>query len=392
MKRLIGLMMMFYFIQTYASNPGIASLPLALYLKESLGLSAIEVAQFQGIAFIPWTLKLLWGIIADSFPIFGYQIKSYFVICYLLTLVIFLKLSSLQSYTTTILLIGAVLASTCIAFSDVLADKLMVMEGKARGKTAVLQASQWAALGFGGAVMYYLSGWIAKNASLSFAFLVSAVVPLVGLIATLFLLQEKKGKQDSVSFNKTIKALWTATKSRQFLITMGFIIFLGFSPTPPLLFYERDILKFTEDFLGILGAFGFLGVGLGAVLFGILAPKAPRRILLNMIIGLSVISMLSLLFMYDEKSAIVVQIFNSFTNIIAILGIWEISAQACPDGAEGTTYALLVSVSNFTLALGAVVGAWLYDSGIGFSTLVIIGAVFTSFCLFLIPLFKLEQR
>ncbi|MCL1471050.1 MFS transporter [Argonema antarcticum] len=391
MGRLLSLMGIFYLIQAFGSNPGLASLPLALYLKETIGLSAAELGKFSAIAFIPWMIKPLWGIISDSFTLFGYQIKSYLLICYTLALLIFLGLSQLRSYTTFSLLFGAVLVSACIAFSDVLADKLMVMEGKARSKTAILQAAQWTALGFGGAIMYYFSGWLAKNATLSSVFLLSAIVPLVGLAATLLLLRENKVELDKVSSEKSIQVLFSVAKSRNFLAIICFIIFMGFSPVPPLLFYERDVLKFTEEFLGILGAVKFLGIGLGALFFGIFARNVSRRLLLNQIIGLSVISTHCLVFMYDRNSAIVVLFLNSFTSMIAVLGVLEISARACPKGVEGTTYALLVSISNFAFAVGAILGGWLYDRGIAFSILVIVSAMFTSLCWFLIPIFKLEK-
>lgn len=238
MRRIVVLMVLSYLIQTYASNPGIADLPLSLYLKETLGLSAAALAQFQGIAFIPWTIKPLWGVIADSFTLFGYPIKSYFLISYSLALFIFLGLSQIHVYTTNILLVSFVLISTCIAFSDVLADKLMIEQGKAQQQTAMLQAAQWAAAGFGGAAMYYLGGWIAKHSTLPIAFLISAIVPLVGLFATLMLLTETKVMRGTVSIQQSMHVLWGAVKSRRFLAVLSFTILLAFSPTPPLFFYS----------------------------------------------------------------------------------------------------------------------------------------------------------
>lgn len=391
MKRVVTLMVLSYLIQTYANNPGIADLPLSLYLKETLNLSAGELASFQTIGFLPWTIKPLLGIIADSFPLFGYPIKSYFLICYALALFTFLGLSQIEPYTTSNLLVGFVLISTCIAFSDVLADKLMVMEGKKQQKTAVLQAAQWTAAGFSGAIMYYLSGWIAKNLTLSFAFLISAIVPLVGLVATLLLLTEEKVERGTVSIQKSMRRLWSTIKSRQFLAILSFIAFLGFSPAPPLLFYKRDVLEFNEEFLGTLGAVWSLAFGLGAIIFGVFAHKVSYRILLNLIIAISAISTLALGFMSDARSAILVDSFYGFTYAIAILGMFEIVVKVCSVGAEGTIYALLVSVSNFSASLGAIFGGWLYDNGIAFSVLVMLSALFTSLCWFLIPLFKLER-
>jgi hypothetical protein len=78
----------------------------------------------------------------------------------------------------------------------------MVVEGKPKGKTSILQAAQWAARGLGGAFMYYLGGWIAQNANLSFAFLLTAIVPFLGLISTLFIFTDVKIESSKVSIKK----------------------------------------------------------------------------------------------------------------------------------------------------------------------------------------------
>ena len=129
MHQIFGLTFLFYFIQTYVSNPGISSLALSIYLKETLKLSAREFANFGIIVFFPWMIKPVFGAIADSFPLFGYKFKSYFVACYGLVIGLLLFLAGLKSYPLTVITVVALLISTCIAFSDVLADKLMIEVG-----------------------------------------------------------------------------------------------------------------------------------------------------------------------------------------------------------------------------------------------------------------------
>ena len=71
-------------------------------------------------------------------------------------------------------------------------------------------------------------------------------------------------------------------------------------PIPPLLYYQRDVLKFSEDFFGILGAFGFLGVGLGAIAFGIWFRQLHQNLLLKLAVFASVLSALALAFIFDN--------------------------------------------------------------------------------------------
>lgn len=392
MKQLIFLMALFYLIQTYGSNPGIFDIPLSLYLKDNLNLDAAESASFWSLVGLPWFIKPLWGVIADSFPLFGYRMKGYFITCYTLAFAVLLGLARFSGYTTSMLLISMVIVSTCIAFSDVLTDKLMVVEGKSKGKTSILQAAQWSARGLGGASMYYLGGWIVQNANLSFAFLLTAIVPFLGLIATLFILPEAKIENSKVSLKKNIKALWLGVRSPQFLAAFIFIACFRFRPEPPILYYQRDVLSFEADFLGILGAIISISVGLGAIFFGTFAYKISRRNLLNLTIALRSISTLALVFIQDEKSAILIWLFCGFTDVMATLGALEVAATACLDESEGTAYALLMSLWNFANTPGVILGGWLWDRGMQFSVIVSLSALSTALCWFLIPLLKLDRE
>jgi hypothetical protein len=389
-------MVLFYLIQTYGSNPGLFGLPLTIYLKESLQLSPAQLASFSSLVFTPWMIRPLYGIIGDAIPIFGYQFKSYFFICYTLALGVFFGLAGIQSYTINLLAIAITLVNLSIAFSDVLTDKIMVVQGRIFDNTAALQAAQWTALGFGKALLYYISGWLAQNSTLAIAFGINAIVPLIGLVGTFVLLRDEKKQEKKVLVKTSLKSLWSAVKSRQFLAVVGFIACLEFTLVPPLvnyiIYYYQDVLSFDKQSLGVLGTYEAIANALGAIVFGIFSLKISRPLLLNMAIGLTAISTLGFLFISNMQSAILVSIFFGFFAMIAMLGVLEIAARACPVGAEGSAYALLMSVYIFAKQPGPIFGGYLYASGVAPSVLVIISAGFTALCWFLIPLLKLEQE
>lgn len=395
MWRLIGIMVLFYLIQTYGSLPGLFGLPLTIYLKESLKLSPAQLASFSSLIFLPWTVRPVYGIIADVLPIFGYQFKSYFFICYTLALAVLLGLSGSQSYTVSLLSFGVTLVSTSIAFSDVLTDKMMVIQGKLLNNTARLQAAQWTALGFGKALLYYISGWLAQNSNLATAFLLTATVPFIGLVATLLLVDEKK-QQKAGSLQTSLKAFWLSIRTRQFLAVMGFIACLEFTLVPPLvnyiIYYYKDILNFDAQSIGLLGTYEAIANGLGAVVFGLSAFKIPRQMLLYIAIGLTGVSTIGLLFIHDMHSAILVSLFFGFFAMIAMLGVLEIAARSCPIGVEGSTFALLMSVYILAKQPGPILGGYLYDIGVPVSTLVIVSTIFTMLCWFLIPILKIQRE
>lgn len=245
------------------------------------------------------------------------------------------------------------------------------------------QAAQWAALGFGGALLYFIGGWLAQNSNLAIAFLISAIVPLCGLITTFVLLADEKKQRKTILLNRSLSAFWSAVKSRQLLAVIGFIACLEFTLVPPLVHYlisyYKDILRFDDQFIGILGSFEALANGLGALTFGIFAWRISRRLLLNLAVGLTAISTLGLLLIQNMQSAILVSVFYGFFAMIAMLGVLKLAARACPVGAEGTTYALLMSVYNLQ---NSPVPSWvvLYGREIPVSALVIVSAGFTVLC------------
>ncbi|NJO20172.1 MAG: folate/biopterin family MFS transporter [Spirulinaceae cyanobacterium RM2_2_10] len=339
----------------------------------------------------PWYAKPLFGLLTDGVSLWGYRVKSYLLLCYALAAVLLLGagLTGISSFTG--LLAIALLVSISIAFSDVLADKWMVVRGKAAGNTALLQATQWTAAGLGGASAYYLGGILAQDGQLSLAIGLSAIAPLLGLVAVPLWLREERDHQPARNLRASLGALWRAAQTRRFLGVAIFLVLLEICPTPPAIFYQRDTLGFETDFIGALAAVQFVGMGGGALLFGGWARHLRRGWLLNVIVACSALATLSLAAMTDARSAMLIYFFVGFTDIIARLGVLELSVQVCPLKAEGTTYALLISLANLAMLLGFVGGGWLYDLGLPFPQLAILGAGLTALCWLALPALRLKQ-
>jgi hypothetical protein len=71
---------------------------------------------------------------------------------------------------------------------------------------------------------------------------------------------------------------------------------------------------------------------------------------------------------------------------------FDLAARACPIAAAGTTFALLMAISNLSLSLSTAFGGWLYDhwaakwgESNAFNLLVISGALSTCACWLLVP-------
>ncbi len=330
-------MALLYSVQACSSNPGLAMLPIAEFLKADLGLTAAQVMGFRAIAFLPWFLKPLFGFVADSFLFWGFRFKGYLVACYAGAIFVFLGLSRVGDYSYGGLLGGIVAVSGAIAFSDVVADKLMITQGKATGTTARLQGAQWVGLGLSGAAILLLGGWLADRVSLSVVFGLSAIGPVLGIWGVLQLLKEPRQQASAVlgDVRTTMRSLWKTIRQRHFLLVMLLIVLLGFCPIPPTYFYQRDALQFSNTLIGQLNAVSLLGTGLGALLFGRLSSWLSRGNLVYGVVGFSAIATVSLGLMQGVGSAIAISLFTGASTIWATLLMFELVIKTCPEGGGG---------------------------------------------------------
>jgi len=105
----------------------IANLAVKDYYKDYLGLDPGEMAIYISIIHIPWSFKILYGLISDNVPICGTRRKSYLVI---MGFIQFIALMSLFVFCPedplAVALILAV-ASMSEAFTNVVSDAIMVI-------------------------------------------------------------------------------------------------------------------------------------------------------------------------------------------------------------------------------------------------------------------------
>ena len=378
MVQLIGFMVLLYGIQAACSNPGLAFLPLVTYLTDTLEFSATQLASFQLVALLPWFIKPLWGLLVDGVPLFGYTFKSYLLICYGGIIASFVMIANWSAPSAMGLVALGLVISTGVAFSDVVADKLMVVEGQKQGNANILQASQWAGLGFTAIAMYSLGGWLAEHTPLSTVFFLSTVLPAVGFVAVLKFFPEQPNK--AFTLGRNWQQFWQATKQPNLRLMLGIILLLDINPSPVDYVYQRQVLDFSNTLIGNLKAVECLGLGMGAISFGLLTQHFPKFPLLKLVIISGAISLLSFAFMQDVSSAYGVYLVRGFTSILRTLGLFGLVVQICPQGAEGFTYALMVSVANLATNLGLLFGGQLYDWGISFAMVAIIGSLYILLC------------
>jgi len=190
---------------------GLIDVTRDMWIKERLTLTPSELAGIGVWVSLAWTMKMVFGQLADSVPIFGSQRRSYILIgasftaCGLLTLagaaggwIVFKRADQLYILGAILIVIGTVI-------QDVVADAMSTevvsrvdAEGNARPEREVkaelgmVQVLGRLALGIGILAVAGLSGWLARFFARETVYLLGLVVPAISGLSALLIRSESK--------------------------------------------------------------------------------------------------------------------------------------------------------------------------------------------------------
>lgn len=376
---------------------GIIYQPLTHYLKD-LGWTALQVAAYFAVLNFPWIIKPAFGLVSDFFPLFGYRRKSYLIIASLCAVGAFAVIAR-QAEPGAIAL-PLLLTSYAMATASTLCGALLAENGQAFRLSSTFVSQQWlwfyvaimASSFAGGALVEALPALSAVQAAAA----VAAIVPIAVVLASLFLLDEKKVEASSLEMRRTFRSLVAATKSARLYLVALFLFLYSFAPGfgTPLYYFMTDELKFPQSYIGILGAITSAGWIAGAVAHRFLLRGMSSKALLNLSIVLGTLSAASFLLMADPITAAIVSFANGVALMIATIASLTLAADYCPRRAEGFAFAGLMSIMNLAELASGTVGAWLYDHVFDgrLGPLIIVSAASTAFTLVLVPLLRLGRQ
>jgi MFS family permease len=387
-RRLAVLFAVVYFAQ------GMWYLPnqtITIVLKER-GLSAGEVATFFSITTVPWLIKPAYGLLSDFVPLFGYRRKSYFLLTTALAALAGGVLATVAGHTYWSIALYFAIMGLGLAFTDVLTDALMVENGKPRGLTGAFQSVQWAAIEVATILVGVIGGAMAERRDLHGAFALASVFPALSLLMALFFVHDVRARAEREAFRETLVAIRVATRTRDVWVVAGFIFFWTFSPSfgPALVYYQTDVLKFSQQFIGLLGSVAGGASIVGAFVYAPLSRRVPLKWLIVGSIAVGAVGTLAFLLYRDARSAIVIETLFGSIGMITQLAFLDLAAKSCPRRVEATFFALLMSVFNAGTQGSQVVGAYLYG-WLGYTTLVFVSAAFTALAWLLVPLVKIDR-
>jgi MFS family permease len=184
---------------------GLVDVTRDLWIKESLSLAPAQLAGIAVWLLLPWTIKMVFGELVDTVPIFGSQRKSYILMGATFMAAGLVTLAGAAGGWLTVMrpdklyVLGAMLITVGTVVQDVVADAMSTEvvartdeTGKERPDNVVrtelgmVQVLGRLAVSGGILVVAGLSGWLADVMARQTVFLVALIIPVIS-VAGVFL-------------------------------------------------------------------------------------------------------------------------------------------------------------------------------------------------------------
>jgi MFS family permease len=401
--RLLLLFTTLYFIQGISEpSAGLIAQPTQSLLR-NWGYEAAAVTSFMAALALPWSVKPVYGLFTDFVPIFGTRRRSWLSLTSLAAAVGLIAVCVfLPAQRGAWLLLPMLIVPTVgVAFSDVVIDALMVEEGQPRGITGRLQGVQWAAIYAATILTGVLGGYLSAYRLQRLGYLIAGLCMLASFAVVLLVVREPRrnaNENDPVgwgdSFRKAIGELLRGVTNRGILAIGAFIFLWHFNPFSTHLLYMHMVghMGFSEEFNGVTVSV----IAAGAVVASLAYTAYCRRLSVTQLVYLSIVTgvlaTLSYWALADYRSAVAISFIVGFVYMTGLIVQLDLAARACEVETAGTTFALLMSLSNLSVSLSTSLGGHIYDwladgehFTYAFNWLVGIGALFTSGCFLLAP-------
>ncbi|KAJ8560993.1 hypothetical protein K7X08_027183 [Anisodus acutangulus] len=180
----LWLVCLIYFTQGFRSFVWTA---VSYQLKDNLKLSPSASQFVTSIAFFPWSIKPLYGILSDCFPIRGRKRVPYLTLATLLSLLpwLILGFSDFLRNTRTELMILLTVQNLGSAMADVVIDAMIAeaVRFERASFAGDLQSISWLSMAFGGICGSLLGGYALTHLQIDRIFLLFSVLPALQLFS-----------------------------------------------------------------------------------------------------------------------------------------------------------------------------------------------------------------
>lgn len=376
---------------------GIGAQPVRSLLK-GWGYTPSAITGFIAWASLPWALKVLFGVLGDTLPLWGSRRRSYLLLSvgFCAAGMLGLYLLPTRSAFCLAFLFGFTAVTMAIAIADVTTDALMVEVGQPLGFTGQLQSIQWTSMFIASSAAGYLGGWLSVDGRQRLAFLCCALCAAATLIVVV-LVRIPESPPPAQSFAPTMRLFFTECRSPSMLGMAGFLMLWNINPFSQSLLYlhmtqgmgiGEVLYGKTVFYMGITSA-------LASASYGFYCHRLTPRGLYHASILLGIFSTLVYLLMRGERTAIGLTFLVGFTYQTASMMQLDLAARASPVAIAGTAFAGLMTLCNLSAVASTYLGGLLYEKALirhsatwALSAVLILGALLNASCWLLAPLLR----
>jgi predicted MFS family arabinose efflux permease len=362
------------FATTFVQTQSLGSLPFMHLLMQGMNLDSDKAATFFSLAMLPWSFKVIAGLLVDGVPLFGSRRRAYLLMSALMAALLWLVMALVPG-NYGLLLALAIGMNTAIVFGSTTSGGLLVEAGQRFSVSGRLSSLRVFAQNLGAAVGMLLGGLLASYA-LGWTSAV-AILPLSCLfLAAWFLLKEPPapprtahGRTFTAESSHVLRSIGGQIKNvlrREMLVPALLMFFIQAVPTfrsTCLYEYQTKSLNYTDAALGWIG---FVSYGVALLSSGAYVWWCRRFTLRTSLFGTIFITALSalpyLFYNGDIARALVIEGAGTFLLYFAYLPLFDLAVRSTPKGSEALGYSLFISVWNIGLMIGAKVGPSLYQN------------------------------
>ncbi|KAF8820677.1 putative folate/biopterin transporter [Cardiosporidium cionae] len=384
----------------------LCSLAIMYLYKDDFNIDPAMLGFILAALRIPWTVKPVWALLSDNFPLLGYRRKSYVILgsfmCVVSTLGIGI-FGFLWMWSTTCLLFlyftGSAVCqpfNTVISFiidflypsylfillpvCNVIGEALVVEAGRRdpREDGAAKTVSTFFAfrkLSF--AIMSYLSGILLDYIPKQYVFLIATIMPCSVLISSFFMEEPRVRIQP---LKVQLRNLYEVVKKPILLNSTLFIFLMMCTPSAGavMFYFMTNQLKFNSELLGRMALFQSIASLCGIMAYmWIFSRTCIRQLLLwstvivtpfcllpwilverwNLALGIPDSAFVVTDTVLMEFIDIFKNMSSPFTGEFQAMPILVLAAKLCPPGLESTIYSFILSSYNLGLGVGSLISA-----------------------------------
>lgn len=377
-------LLMSYFAIGFAMT--FTSTPLTAYAVSDLNVGPAELNITGTVLALPWSFKILYGLLSDCVPIGGKRRKPYFIIGWTVFVFANVFLAALGRPSLVALIALGFFGVMGYMLSDVMCDAIIVERShmEPEGKIGHMQAVGYMARYVGnvvgatlGTILFNKSEW-GWGLNISQIYMLNGLVAVVCVLPFTWHLSDPNHVQAPRGLKLQLADIWQMVQRRSIWVPMTFIAVYNMLMIPNAAWSNFLILglHFSPWQLGLMFIIATVFSWLGITFYRTFLMKYSWRwvyVISTTLTVLFSIMQLCLVFRLNIKWGIPDLAFalgddavSSFVSAMQFLPTVTFYLGLCPPGAEGTSYSMLTTLSNVAGAIGSDIGtlmAGVWDVG-----------------------------